>query len=190
MNRWIADGAPPPASRYPRIADGNLVQRPALRFPKMAGVEIPSYVYQAHQLNFGPEFRSAGLVTIEPPRVGAAYPALVPQVNQDGNEITGVRSPHVQAPLGTYTGWNFRDAASGAPQILAGNLGSFFPFARTQKERLARRDPRPSIEERYRDRAEYAGKVRVAAEALAAEGFLREEDLAGVIAQAGAWWDA
>lgn len=190
MNRWIAEGTLPPASRYPRIADGNLVRRQALRFPRRAVAEVPGYVYQAHQMNFGPEFRSRGVVTMEPPQVGAAYPSLLPQVDQDGNEITGIRSPHIEAPLGTYTGWNFRDAASGAPEILAANLGSFFPIAKTRQERLDRRDPRPAIEERYRDRTEYLSKVRTAAEGLTAAGFLRSEDVAGVIAQAGAWWDA
>ncbi len=190
MNRWIADGTPPPGSRYPRLAEGNLVQRRAVHFPKMVAAELPGYVYQAHQLDFGPEFRSAGLVTVEPPRVGPAYPSLLPQVDQDGNEITGVRSPHVEAPLGTYTGWNFRDAASGAPGVLAGNFGSFFPFARTRKERMAKRDPRLAIEERYRDRAEYLNKVQTAAEGLKTAGFLRPEDAAALVTQAGTLWDA
>ena len=48
---------------------------------------------------------------------------------------------------------------------------------------------RHAIEERYRDRAEYLGKVR-AAEGLAAASFLRQEDVAAQIAQAGEWWDA
>jgi hypothetical protein len=29
----------------------------------------------------------------------------VPQVDQDGNDIAGIRLPFLQAPLGTYTGW-------------------------------------------------------------------------------------
>jgi hypothetical protein len=64
--------------------------------------------------------------------------------------------------------------------VLAGNFGSFFPFARTRQERIARRDPRLAIEERYRDRAEYIGKVRAAADGLTAAGFLRKEDVAAL----------
>src|SRR5438105_4278965 len=38
MDRWIADGTPPPPSRYPHISDGTLVAPDRLRFPKVPGV--------------------------------------------------------------------------------------------------------------------------------------------------------
>ena len=35
LDRWVKDGAPPPASRYPRMADGTLVESiaPARNIP-------------------------------------------------------------------------------------------------------------------------------------------------------------
>ena len=46
------------------------------------------------------------MITKEPPQLGAPYRVLVPQVNADGNDVSGVRLPEVAVPLGTYTGWN------------------------------------------------------------------------------------
>ena len=48
------------------------------------------------------------IILLEPPTPIAEYPALVPQVNADGNDIDGLRSVTLQVPLGTYTGWNVR----------------------------------------------------------------------------------
>ena len=36
----------------------------------------------------------------------ARYGVLVPQVDADGNDVGGIRSCIVEAPIGTYTGWN------------------------------------------------------------------------------------
>jgi hypothetical protein len=55
----------------------------------------------------------------------------------------------VAVPLATYTGWNLRRREVGAEGMLASLLGSYIPFAATEKERKATGDPRPSIEKRY-----------------------------------------
>jgi hypothetical protein len=101
---------------------------------------------------------------------------LVPNVDADGNELGGIRTPDVAVPLGTYAGWNPRDAAIGASNHLARWAGSFFPFAQTENERRAGGDPRPSIETRYPSQRVYVDRVREAAERLKAEGFLLPED--------------
>jgi len=41
-----------------------------------------------------------------PPRILGTVPTYVPRVNADGNETAGVPSVQLQAPLGTYLGWN------------------------------------------------------------------------------------
>lgn len=51
-------------------------------------------------------------------------------------------------PLGTYTGWNLRPPAMGAPDHLARWSGSYFPFPATEEERRRTGDPRPSLEAR------------------------------------------
>jgi hypothetical protein len=171
------------------VAERTLVFREAARFPKIPGVELPGYVYQAHRLDFGPSFPNEGVVAFEPPGVGKLYASLVPQVDEDGNETAGVRMPEIDVPLATYTGWNFRDAATGAPDILAGNVGSFFPFARSREDRTSRGDPRPAIEERYRSRDAYVQRFHASAERLVAEGFVRKEDVDRMVIRAGERWD-
>jgi hypothetical protein len=152
-------------------------------------VELPGYVYTPHLLDFGPSFRETGIITIEPPKVGAALPVLVPQVDLDGNETAGIRMPELQAPLATYTGWNLRDAAIGAPGTLAGNSGCMFPFSRTAAERESRGDPRPSIEERYRDSQLYLDRIRAAVRTLVSGGYLLAEDEPKLVEQARIRWE-
>ena len=89
-------------------------------------------------------------------RLDNFYDTYVSAVDDDGNEIAGIRLPPIAVPLGTYTGWNVYRAQ---PQELADRDGSLIPFARTRAERVATGDPRPSLEERYGDRTAYVAKV-------------------------------
>ena len=63
-----------------------------------------------------------------------------------------VRLPDIAVPLATQAGWNYRDPSIGAPARLAGEIGSYIPFARSRADRERAHDPRPSIEERYASR--------------------------------------
>jgi hypothetical protein len=110
-------------------------------------------------------------------QTGKDYAVLVPIVDADGNEIAGIRSTSVQAPLATYTGWNLRQV--GFDQCQAN--GSYIPFAETKAERDATGDPRPSLEERYGDHEGYVEAVREAADRLVAQRFLLPEDAAAII---------
>jgi len=189
MDRWVRDGAEPPASQYPRIAQDALVPLGAVQFPKIPGVEVPKHIQQAYRVDYGPEFRPAGIVTIEPPRVGHAFPILVPQVDRDGNDNTGIRMPEIQVPLATYTGWNLRSADIGAPEEMNSMQGSFIPFARTKAERELHHDPRASVAERYSGRADYLGKIEAAARKLVAGGYLLEADVPQVVEHSAVEWD-
>jgi hypothetical protein len=105
-------------------------------------------------------------------------------VDSDGNDIAGIRLPAVQVPLGTYTGWNLQPRGL-AEDELSGLLGSFIPFAKTKTERSKAKDPRLSIEERYKDQADYVQKVSHAARNLVEERFLLPEDAERMIGEAG-----
>jgi hypothetical protein len=190
LNAWVTNGTAPPDSKIPRIGKDELVSVGALNFPKVPGIALPKEPYLAWHLDFGPDFRSKGLVTLDPPRVGAPFSVLVPQVNADGNETAGIRLPEQMVPLATYTGWNLRDPKIGAPDVIYNMVGSFIPFARTRAEREAAGDPRLSIEERYKDKEEYLRRVKEAAVALTGSGFLLKEDVEKVGAKAGARWDS
>jgi hypothetical protein len=74
-------------------------------------------------------------------------------------------------------GWNARAPETGFAWATARFDGSFLPFARTEAERRALGDPRPSLETRYPTRGFYEASVRAAAAAQVAAGFLLPEDL-------------
>jgi len=189
LDRWVADGQEPPPSRYPKIADGSLTALRAVAFPKLPGVQFPTRIQQAWHVDYGEEFRSAGIVTIEPPKVGSAFPMRLPQVDADGNDMAGIRMPATAVPLATYTGWNLRSAEIGAPDELYSMTGSFIPFARTKAERVKAGDPRLSVEERYPSKQAYLDRVQAAAGDLVKGRYLLERDVPLVVARASAEWD-
>ncbi len=181
MDRWITDGTLPPPSRYSKIEDGTLVQLEKLRFPEIPHVEFPTAVHRAYRLDYGPHFASEGIITKEPPDVHSVFPFLVPQVDDDGNEISSLRSPELAAPLATYTGWYPFNPVSGR--------GLYVPFAGTRSEREATEDPRPSIEERHQNREHYLGQVTAETLKLIEQGYLLGEDMPEIVRLAGAHWD-
>jgi hypothetical protein len=189
MDAWVRNGKEPPPSRYPKIADDNLVPLGAVQFPKIPGVAVPTRIEKAWRVDYGPDFRTAGIDTIEPPKVGSAFSMLLPQVDADGNETSGIRMPATQVPLATYTGWNLRTPEIGAPDELYSMVGSFIPFARTKADRTKSGDPRLSVEERYASKQVYLDKVQAAARSLANEGYLLERDIPKVTERASAEWD-
>ena len=200
MDDWVRDGKAPPESRYPTIADGTLVRREALKFPEIPILRSvkemsmrtlarpPARVHDALRLDFGPQWKNR-IITKQPPAVGKPFPALVPQVGEDGIELAGVRLPQLVAPLATYTGWNLRDPKIGMPNERVSFLGSFFPLPKTKADAEAAGDPRAPIAERYPSREEYLRKFEEAAAEFAAEGFLLEEDIAALVARGGDEWD-
>ena len=189
MDQWVRDGAPPPASVYPKITDKTLVPLNKLAFPKIPGVNQPGEVSLAWRLDFGPQWKQ-GIVTVEPPKVGKAFGVLVPQSDANGNDLGGVRLPELQVPLASYTGWNLRDPSIGAPDQRLSFIGSFIPFARTAEERKASGDPRPSIAERYTSRDEYMGKFAAATIKLMQERFLLPEDVPILLERGRQEWEA
>jgi hypothetical protein len=181
MDRWVRDGVAPPASRHPRVDQGTLVDVKNVAFPMIPGVHSPlALTAGARMAN---PFLNGGA------GAGATLPLLVPQVDQDGNERSGIRMPEVAVPLATYTGWNFRAPSVGSPDRLYPLLGSYIPFARTKAEREERKDPRPSIAERYATRDAYLAKINESTATLVKDGFLLAEDVAPAVARASAHWD-
>src|SRR5580698_1296019 len=188
MDQWVKDGTPPPASTYPKIADGTLVPLSKSAFPNIPGVNKPHEVSLAYHLDFGPQWKE-GIVSLEPPKVGKPFAVLVPQADVDGNDAGGVSLPELQVPLATYTGWNLRDPRIGAGDLRLSFYGSFIPFLRTAAEREKSGDPRLSVAERYASREQYLGKFAEAAMKLIHERFLLPEDLPAVLERGEREWD-
>jgi hypothetical protein len=187
LDRWVRDGSEPPASTYPRIADGTLISVSAYKesFPAIPGVRLPEGNLRPPRLDLGPRFAREHIADLVPPAAGQPFEALVPRPNADGLDEGGIALPEVQVPLGTRLGFNPRNAAAGFTWATGRWDGSFIPFARTEAERRAAGDPRPSLEARYRDRADYEAKVRASAAAVVAQGFLRTEEIDELVRQAG-----
>jgi hypothetical protein len=188
LDAWVADDMPPPASVYPTLADGTLVARSRLKFPRIPGVDVPRAPRGPLRLEFGPSFADDGIATIEPPRVGDAFPVLLPQVDADGNDLAGLRSPELAVPLATYMGWQLYKPELGRDDELVSLQGSFAPFPLDTAERVRTGDPRRSILERYPIRAGYLALVEQVAKLLVTDGYLRGEDVPHIVAQAGERW--
>jgi hypothetical protein len=188
LDAWVARDVPPPPSAYPTLADGSLVPRSQLRFPAIPRVDVPRAPSGPVRLDYGPSFAGNGIATIEPPRVGAPFPVLLPQVDVDGNEIAGLRSPELAVPLATYMGWQLYRPELGRDDELVSLQGSFAPFPLDAAERQRTGDPRRAILERYPDRKAYLALVEQMTKLLIADGYLRSEDLPHVVAQAADRW--
>jgi hypothetical protein len=189
MDRWASDNVTPPPSRIPLRAEGTLVTVAEWRdrFPRIPGVATPSGPSGLRRLDFGPEF-AHGIASKEPPDVvpGEGYAVLVPAVDEDGNDRTGIRVPMVAAPLGTYTGWNLRAHGFGNGAMHE-FTGSYIPFPESAEERRATGDPRRAILERYGSARAYVAAIVEAARALVADGLMLEEDVETCRKSAAGW---
>jgi len=167
----------------------------AMGFPTLPAVlasanpDAPNNFIQAmlqydwgHGLDYS---ENIGFHSFEPPIIRRVIKQVVPRVDADGNEIGGVPVVLLQAPLGTYLGWNV--TATGFHKGKVCNYqGGWIPFAKTAAERLAKGDPRLSLQERYGTHENYVALVRAAAARIVAQGFLLQADADALIAAAAA----
>jgi hypothetical protein len=185
LRAWVEDGTPPPASRFPSVMPSGdqpatLTTLATFRadHPAIPGLPLPERLNELSVMDY----------STQPPTRGDAYTVLVSTVDGDGNALGGLRHPLIAAPLGTYTGWNLRNAGHGEGDLLS-VLGGFLPFARTEADRKAAGDPRPSIEARYDGRNGYLAAVEAAANALIADRLMLARDLPALRAIATAHWN-
>jgi len=187
MDAWIRNSTPPPPSSYPRISDGTLVPLRKCGLLKIPGVNQPHEATTGYRLDFGTNWHQ-GVLQIQPPRVGPPYPALVPQVDADGNERDGVRLPEIAVPLATYASWNLRDPSIGAPTERVAFEGAYIPFPETAAEREKSKDPRMSIAERYSNRADYLRRYTQKLDDLIQQRWILPEDREALVRRAGQYW--
>jgi hypothetical protein len=186
IDEWL-DGRKPPRSRVPKLRDGTLVPplpQSAVGFPSIPGVTYTGLKTTRYLFDYGLNFYETGIATINPPVItppyednpanGPIYPSYVPKTDADGNDIAGVRLPDVSVPLATYTGWALRGgvwANDGCE-----SSGQFIAFPRTEADRAASGDPRPSVEARYVSFDAYHTKIRAAIDEMVEHRLMLCED--------------
>jgi hypothetical protein len=139
MDRWVTRGVRPPDSHFPNLRDGTLqtLERAAAAWPSIPGFPFNPRIYVSRVGDF----------SLTPPVFGAAYPIYVPTTDRYGNPEGGVITPDLAAPLGTYSGRNFRRPGHAEDELCAGN-GGFIPFAAAAADKPAG-DSRPALDELY-----------------------------------------
>lgn len=174
LDAWVATGTPPPDSLVPHRGDETGVPAATVHMPAVPGV---TWAPGDTPIGRPVDWTDPPSAPVQP------YPTIVPAVDADGNEVAGLRLPHVAVPLGTSTGTNvYKDV----PSELCDRDGTFIPFARTRADRERAGDPRLSLEERYGTRDAYVAKVKEAADALVAARLILAEDAARYVAAAAA----
>jgi hypothetical protein len=154
-----------------------------------------NFIFPVFDYDWGRDYdhsEANGVPTNAPPPIRHVIKMLVPRVNADGNEVGGVPTVQVDAPLATYLGWNITagpaDVGYDGRPFHAGQVcnyvGGMVPFFKKKADRLAAGDPRLSLEERYVTHDGYVAAVTAAANNAFAKGYLLAADRDALIAQA------
>jgi hypothetical protein len=172
---WVKVARTPPLSVYPTLAARNLVRPENVRFPAIPKLQVARIPHEAYRLDFGSRWPH-GIIDFEPPRVGPPYRVLVPRVDSIGNDLGGIQSIELLAPLATYYPWQRRSGMAAGNDRLVSFRGTFIPLPKMEVDRKAAGDSRPSIETLYVDRSRFLERVDAGLSSLIARRFLLPED--------------
>jgi hypothetical protein len=187
LERWIAKGTLPPASRYPTVTAGTAVasDRNSLGFPDLTNVLVPngpSATPLALSVAYSGIYNQLAVTdygnTVPVVDLTKQYTLLLPKVDHIGNEISGIRMPEVATPLATYAGWNYRRQGFAQGDLCA-LVGTTIPLAVSSATKSAT-DSRPTLADLYAGRADYQARFGAAADGLVNLGFLTSLDAANV----------
>ena len=190
LDRWVAEGVEPPPSSHPRADDGTAVPPAMIKraFERIPHAHHPERIAIPRRRDYALR-EDVEQIQQMPPIVGEAFGTLLPAVDEDGNEVPGIRLPEVVVPLATHTGWTLRHPDIGGVTQLLMFAGATIPFASTPSGRVATGDPRRSIAERYASKEDYLELVRGAGVGLVEQGYMLEEDIERCVEQAERFWE-
>ena len=183
LEEWVTENREPPPSAVPRTADGTGASRERV-LGALEGISwfddvtlpAPEALLGMPELDLGPDAdRGVGRF---PPLAGPIRSCQVSAVDDDGNEIAGVRLPAVSVPLAVSVGWNPERPRPGVPVEVWNLVGGRVPFSAEDLRR------------RYGDRDGYLSLVRAAAHELVAQRHLLPGDADELIGRAGDQWNA
>jgi len=189
LDNWVSENILPPESQHPKLSDDSAVNPNSLRekYSKIP-MSFPEHFSFPRKMDFG---QDENIIKNLPPNQGKFYGSLVSEVDDDGNEIAGIRHPDVAVPLATSTPWNLRHADVGAPyQIIGltgGPRGSTVPFKKNKNDDLD--DERLSIQERYKSKEEYLKLISDYSKDMVRDKFLLEYDLENILERSESRWE-
>lgn len=169
LDRWAAGESEPPQTNVPSLTDGTASTRDEVLSQLSDRVTTPD----AARLS---RVRTVDWSTL-PPEEGDEYQGYVSALDEDGNEMAGLRLPDLTQPLGIHTGWNPRHPDTGGEDLTSHFVGLTQWFSR--EEILAR----------YGDRESYLQRVRQDAESLAKDCEILPEDIELVVDNCADRWD-
>ena len=183
LESWIESHMNPPPSKHPTLEDGTAVPRGKVlsKFSQLPNQVTPDpdklWVIRNTDLGDGVDEGFGDY----PPVEGDAYTCLVSDVDEDGNEVSGIRLPDLNHPVATHAGWNVRHPDTGSTDQIIPMQGftRWFPVNSQQQSR--NNDSRVAINDRYADRDEYEKLVRQDAELLVSDGYVLQQDLELVV---------
>ena len=187
LENWVVKGTAPPPSQYPTVAAGTLVapDRTSTGFPDLSDVTVPSgaaatptplslaytgFINQLYVTDYG----NAAPV----PDLARQYDVLVPKVDANGNDVSGILMPELAVPVATYAGWNIRGQGHAIGDGCS-STGSAIPFAVSPATKAAA-DPRTTLAQLYTGRADYQAKFGAVADSLVSQGYLTQLDATNV----------
>ena len=189
LDNWVSKNIEPPESQHPKVSDGTAVNPNLLRekYSKIP-MKFPEHFSFPRKMDFGSD---EDVIESLPPNHGKFYGSLVSDVDEDGNEIAGIKHPDVAIPLATSTPWNLRHSDVGAPyQIIGltgGPRGSTVPFKKKKND--DKNDVRPSIQERYSSKEEYLKLISDYSIKMIKDRFLLEYDLENILERSASRWN-
>ncbi len=181
MFDWVESDKLPPASKYPLVSDKTAVDIDDVSLPSFSNLNIPqedsknigkmnvSVVGQVNPL-YPISFNNA----VPSVDISKKYHQFVPQVDKNGNEVSGLPVPEVAVPLATYTGWNYRKEGHAFGEACYW-FGASIPLAKNNETKSSL-DTRESLADLYKNREDFQQKVKVSSESLVAQGYLLERD--------------